>query len=497
MFSIISALESLFSEIQSFFESATELNCVCVSSVLPTEDELLGFMSSIPIGGKFQMIICDQAEDTCKISGTSVWLEDYSSYKSDRDDQDIFTIKITLEKEYCEESGIFVYSTAHFVDYLKSRTLSEVLHVFSFLFRRNPDFLRFTILDDNLSLYTEHISFCRENDIMPIESIERTILLKRCEEASTFHDFHTLHLIPQDFHIIASSGDNKTIAEIFQCLETILGYAYVSASSYINDDQLVFYFDPGKANRLDINNCRYSRCITEIFLWAFSNDNALERISIARNVLRLYCRNTDSLLEIDSSVFDSIKSNFNIYQRDTTEKYIELKEKISDYILGLTEQMQELLHGLIDGLRNNFIAIATFAITVLLTDSLPGEELLSDGLPQNLIFVSELFIIITIIYWVATLLTTIVKWRLVKQSYDNIKENYNEILCEKDLTIAFRQDKVIKNARNSIIRYSILISLLWLSFIIAMTTILHSFSSKSLWAVFQEELQFFRKILFP
>ena len=124
MFSIISALESLFSEIQSFFESATELNCVCVSSVLPTEDELLGFMSSIPIGGKFQMIICDQAEDTCKISGTSVWLEDYSSYKSDRDDQDIFTIKITLEKEYCEESGIFVYSTAHFVDYLKSRTLS-------------------------------------------------------------------------------------------------------------------------------------------------------------------------------------------------------------------------------------------------------------------------------------------------------------------------------------------------------------------------------------
>ena len=122
---------------------------------------------------------------------------------------------------------------------------------------------------------------------MPIESIERTILLKRCEEASTFHDFHTLHLIPQDFHIIASSGDNKTIAEIFQCLETILGYAYVSASSYINDDQLVFYFDPGKANRLDINNCRYSKCITEIFLWAFSNDNALERISIARNVLRL------------------------------------------------------------------------------------------------------------------------------------------------------------------------------------------------------------------
>lgn len=495
MFSIISALESLFSEMLSFFESATELNCVYSSDALPSEDELLGFLSSIPICGEFQMIISDQAEDICKITGTSVWLEDYSSYKSDRDDQDTFTIRITLEKEYSEESGIYIYSTAHFVNYLKSLTVSEILHVFSFLFHNNPDFLKFTVLDDSVSLYTEHISFCRENETWPIKSIERNVLLKRCEEASTFHDFHTLYLIPQDFHILASSGDNKAIIDVFQSLETILGYAYVSASSYIKDDQLVFYFDPGKANHLNISNCSYSICITEIFLWAFNNENALERISIARNVLRLYCRNTDSLLDIDSSVFDSIKSNFNIYQRDTTEKYIELKEKIGDYILGLTEQMQELLHGLVDGLRNNFIAIATFVITVLLTDSLPGEDLLSDGLPQNLIFVSEIFVVITIIYWLATLLTTIVKWGLVKQSYNNIKENYKEILCEKDLAIAFRNDKVINEARTSIVWYSILISILWLSFILAMTIVLNSFSSIGLLAVFQERVQFLKEIL--
>ena len=144
--------------------------------------------------------------------------------------------------------------------------------------------------------------------------------------------------------------------------------------------------------------------------------------------------------------------------------------------MSLTAQMHELFHGLIDGIRNNFIAIVTFVITVLLTNSLTGEELLENSLSNNMLFVAYIFIAATIVYWLATLVAAFAKWRLIKQSYDDLKQNYKDVLDEKDLNAAFSEDKSIMSAKKKVIIFSVGISLIWIAFIVAMFIILNKFS---------------------
>lgn len=480
MFSITNQLVRLFGLIQNYYESTAEVHCALNSDTLPNENELLAFVSSIPITDKVSITIKDRADDKCKISNTALWLDAYRVYKDERIDENCFSILVTLEKTYDPNYGLYVYSSQYFIAFLKEQKIRDLLNIFTGLFHQNYSCIRFTVLENNLSLYSDHIAFCDAHTTWPIGCTNRTELCKRCEDASSFLDHHTVRLIPQDFRIVASDNQCEELSALFHRIESILAYAYVSTSAYILDGRMVFYIEPGYACELMLDTFTPNGCIVDIYHWAYSNENAMERASIARNVLKMYCKSTDQVLNVDPSIFLSIKSNYNIYQKDTTKKYIELKGKISDFIMSLTAQMHELFHGLVDGIRNNFIAIVTFVITVLLTNSLTGEELLENGLSDNMLFVSYIFVAVTVVYWLATLVAAIAKWRLIKQSYDDLKNNYKDVLDDKDLSAAFSEDAALKSAKKKVIRFSIYISIIWIIFIIVMVVILFKFSFKTI-----------------
>lgn len=476
MFIITEQLVRLFGVIQNYYESTAEVHCTLNSDTLPDENELLSFVSSIPATDKVSITVKDRADDKCKISNSALWMDEYRNYREERTDEHYFSVSVTLDKTYDPNQGIYVYSSRHFVTFLSEQTTHDLLTIFTGLFRQNSACVRFSILENNLSLYTEHIAFCNADTIWPIGYTNRTELCKRCDDASAFLDYHTVSLIPQDFHIVAWDNQCNDLRALFQRIEAILSYAYVSSSAYMLDDRMVFYIEPGHACELQLDTFTPNGSIVDIYHWAFSNENALERSSIVRNILKIYCKSIEQILNVDRSILLSIKSNYNIYQKDTTEKYIELKGKISDFIMSLTAQMHELFHGLIDGIRNNFIAIVTFVITVLLTNSLTGEELLENSLSNNMLFVAYIFIAATIVYWLATLVAAFAKWRLIKQSYDDLKQNYKDVLDEKDLNAAFSEDKSIMSAKKKVIIFSVGISLIWIAFIVAMFIILNKFS---------------------
>ena len=72
-----------------------------------------------------------------------------------------------------------------------------------------------------------------------------------------------------------------------------------------------------------------------------------------------------------------------------------------------------------------------------------------------------------------------VKWGLIQQSYDQLKDNYRKVLDETDLEEALNEKKVITASRKKVYTYMAWVSILWFVFILLMVLILLRFSNVS------------------
>lgn len=139
-----------------------------------------------------------------------------------------------------------------------------------------------------------------------------------------------------------------------------------------------------------------------------------------------------------------------IYQKDTVQKYLELKDQISECISNTTLQFQDAIDGLIEGIRNNLIAIITFIVSLVLTDSINLENLVEEQLPRNLQLVIGIFLIASAVYLFITRKTVNTKWELIFDRYNRLKQNYKDILDAKDLEDAFGHDEMIHTYENKL-----------------------------------------------
>ena len=162
-------------------------------------------------------------------------------------------------------------------------------------------------------------------------------------------------------------------------------------------------------------------------------------------------------------MLSAIKSNYTIFQRKTTQQYIDMKKDISDFIVGTSQQMQEVTSSLIDGLKNNFIAVMMFFITTILTDSLDWEMLLKSGeISDDLCNIVILILIASTLYLIVSVFMAIYKWSFYKGNYLRLKGNYSDLLSEEDINKAFDGDNSYKAVRNRTLVISIIICAAWI-----------------------------------
>ncbi|MDD7256381.1 hypothetical protein [Bullifex porci] len=325
------------------------------------------------------------------------------------------------------------------------------------------------MLDEQISTYTKTIAFTSKENTWPLEVFDRNKALSKCEEASLFLNRNEIKLLPDDFSITFQATGDDVVKQLLRKLDTIMSYVYVANNSYVAEDKIVVQFDPaGKGFDKKLNDVEVSSAISRIYQYVYGSDTAIERAGIARNIISLNCKSDDQIWNIDDEVISSIKSNFTLYQKSAVEKYIETKNKISDYIIETSKQIQEMTHELAEGLRNNFIAVIMFLITVILTDSMDWDDLLSGGIPRDIVYMSYLFAAASLVYWLITILGTYRKWTYCADGYNRLKDNYKDLLEEKDLNKAFGNDEVKNKAKKQIIRDAIIVSVIWIAFLVAM-----------------------------
>lgn len=470
MFDFLSNSKQLLGTLESYYEAAAEVNAQFSSTVgvLPDESSLVSYLNSFNKRDAIKVTMRACVDFSYQSQDRTGWQDAYRKFISDSEAEDEVKISIHIDKKYDENHALSIYCFNEFMKYYSHLSVVELLRFFVSAFSKHP-YLRFEVLDKVIGIYTHSIGFCQENECWPKSAIVRQEYLRKCESASLFLNRIDLPLMPYDFELLGDVKDkDQTLVSLFKKLETIFSYLYLANSSYMVEGKIVLQFSPVQSGfDYEINAILDNRHICQLFKWAFDDDNAVERAGIIRNVICLNCKKAEQILTINEDTCSSVKSNYVLYQKRTTEQYIEMKNQISLFIIDASKQLQEMIYGLIDGLKNNFIAVIMFLITIILTDSVDWDDFLTTGsLNQDLIFVTKIFITASVAYLIVTFVAMIVKWCFFKAGYNQLKSNYKEIFDEKDMKNTFEQDKVIKDAKRKIIIAAIAIGVVWIGFLI-------------------------------
>ncbi len=470
VFDFLSSSKQVIGTLKSYYEAAAEVNAefTAIIDALPDENGFDAYLENFKERDDIEITMRACTDFTYRSQDKLVWQDAYNKFLSDGDAEDEVEISIHIDKKYDENNALSIYCFDEFMKYYIGLPVDELLRFFVSAFS-NHSYLRFEVLDKVVGLYTHSIGFCQEDECWPQLDITRQEYLKKCENASLFLNRIELPLTPYDFELLGDieDKDQKTVL-LLNKLETMFSYLYLANSSYIVNGKMVLQFSPEQGGfDYEINTIVDNRHICQLFKWAFEGDNTVERAGITRNVICLNCKKADQISAIGEDIWSSIKSNYVLYQRKTTEQYIEMKNQISTFIIDSSKQLQEMIHDLIDGLKNNFIAVIMFLITIILTDSVDWDDFLKTGsLSQDLMFVTKIFITASVAYLLVTFVAMIVKWWFFRMSYNQLKSNYKEILDKRDMENTFEQDKVIKEAKTKIITAAVVIGIVWIGFLI-------------------------------
>lgn len=460
--------KSMFGSCESYHESFEVVSAQYRTAIsdLPSFDKLVSFFTEVSAYGVIE-ITFEAIEELSFIGDTFCGDDYYRFIKESNEPED--EVKITLIIRKNEREFIPVYCFDEFEKIFINKSAREAIILFSDLFKKRSC-IKFLVLDRAMNLSTNTIVFSSSNSNSSMLLFNREQKLKDCENASLFLNRTEIRLIPQDFEIIeCNNAEDCALALLFKRLEMIFNFIYLANSSYLTDDKLVLQFDPsGNALDFKLEEVQYNSVLGAIYKWVFGSDTIVEHAGIARNIISINCKNKEQLCDIKEDILNSIKSNYQIYQKSSVEKYIEVKKNIANNIIDTSRQIQEMTEEFTSGFQNNFIAVVMFFITAILTDGIGFDDLFREGIPANLIQMCHLFSLASIFYYSISLFGVCKKWRCCLTNYLRLKNNYKEILDPKDLDRLFSNDSMIKETRNQLIKEIAFVSVVWIFFIILM-----------------------------
>lgn len=461
MFALKDSFNEYFDSVITYQETAKIVTAsyMTTKSKMPNIKQLECLLGSVPENDEIVLRLVGISDSNCMIE-RAVWEDSYQAFLNEQENEDDeINIELSISKKGVPCN---IYSFDDYWKMINKKNLSQVLGYFSGLY--SDGILAFQVLNREILVRTREMIFSSETPATVEWNREEYV--RKYQEASVFLNRNEIPFIPEDFHVI-EQRNGEPVVSLLRKLECAMYLLYIANTSYIAENKLVIQLKVDSSMDIGLQGFEGKEKICELGHWIFSGDNnAVERAGIARNILADKCKTAHELLNIGQDTINAIKSNFVIYQKDTTEQYIETKNRIADNIVELTRQQEEMVQSIVDGLRNNLIAIVTFLITVILAGVDVDKMLQGDSLPYNVRFVTIILIVGSVVYLVASIAGTNFKLKSLERGYNQLKTHYESLLVPDDVNTAFGStyEETVKRVR----KYRNRIAAIWAFFIVAM-----------------------------
>lgn len=443
-------------------------------SNIPQFADLADALEAFPSRDRVQLTISNENDDIFLFVSNELQHEvDYNNFIKSCEFSEFLSVKISITKTIDREK-FSVYNYSNFTEEACKLSCEKLMQAFALLFDGNNR-LFFEVFDQEVLFKTKTMIFSSMPQSVVYEEFNRRKHLSRCAETTYFLEQRTYPLLPEDFQIEVDFEGNE-FSDVFLKISSILSLIYLSSSASLDRGKLKVNIAGHRNVEIEIAIQNYipNKEIYSIYSWIYTDGNSVDKALLARNILSLHCRYTN-LLEIDGKTFASIQSNYNLYLKENVSQYIELTNKLSEFIVELIDQTGNYAFSMLDKFKSNLIAIFGFLFTVVLTSIVSNSEL-TNIFTKDITFIFDVILLGSLVYMGICALETKHNINEVYESYLLLKQNYSKVLTEEDISIAFDDDNLINNAMNKIKRTSCVLVLLWVIIILLGIVLIESIS---------------------
>lgn len=283
------------------------------------------------------------------------------------------SVKLELIIRKGNASTVSLYSAVAFGRYLATESLVTTLSAFNKRFNERLDFECFCPLNEGGS---ETIRFWSPGR-RPADPIDT----HRLRTLTTFRDNSFCagflnDLIASDFYLLHST-DDAVINAFMNKASALLCSIYIANNSQVASPGTLSYqligYKAIEGTVLFDDLTPALAGLYKIYDWAYGAGGSSDRIGLARNVLSLHTERLQDVKD-DSPLWSAILSNYQIYLKRNVDSYLEIKNKISEFLIESTGKTYSLVDDLIDSLKNSVLVLLTFLLTVVVISAFKDTD---------------------------------------------------------------------------------------------------------------------------
>ena len=365
-----------------------------------------------------------------------------------------------------------IYNLQEFTNYLKSLSFSVFLEVVEKYLETEKLILE--IQENNLeeiAFETKTIKLISQNANRNVETIESKFREEKVYNVTTFCHWDTekkLFLLPDDLYPVVTDNADEEIIKVFQKTCILYTLMFIFDYSSLKESKFLYKLNGYKTFGEEITISKIADISVDadsvdlfykIYQWIYVGGNINDKISIARNIISL--NYNPKTLQLSKTSFDSILSNYKIYERQNVKQYIEVRNKLSEILIGLQEKIDKIVDGFIGDFKKNLITIISFFISVIAIRVVSKGDFVG-GFTNEIIILSYSFLLISfgILFYS--------RWEFSKRialfdkHYGQLKERYKELLSEDEINKIFDQSNPKKiNSKSFVEEQKKLYTILW------------------------------------
>lgn len=360
------------------------------------------------------------------VSSFLVELEDYLELQN-------YDVVLDIQKRTVEKITS-IYFLKKFFSYVNSEELMAIFGNWSDIFSENQIF---EIYHEASSFYTKTISFY---SITTGEAMPAWTVVPRDEKLNLLSDNSTTvnifgKFIPDDFSLLVESSLPE-VNDFFSKCSSVLCLAFMSNFSRLDGNLFSYKINGYKSiicNDVESSQLKaHSKILNKIYEWAYSGGGNSDKVGLIRNVFSIHV-DASGGIKFDSDLWDAIQSNYQIYLKRNIQSYLEIKNKLGEFIVESTGKTYALADQILDSFKNNVLIILTFILTVVVINGLKDSG-------EVTVFSNAYLGIVVILSLVSCVWLLFTRFEVVKR-FDSasvailkvLKINYGQILMENEI----------------------------------------------------------------
>ena len=415
-----------------------ELECSFDKEHAIEYSEWINTIRDISDRDKIKIYLVSEGEDTLHLDENME--DEYIQFLDSLDDDEIVDVNLTIDKKIVN-GYLSIYCFEKFAEDINSLPIDKALNVFSGFMKEAGNVMVFELFDCRDIFYTKTMFFLTAGSRTLSSTFDRTKRLSECRENAYFYNQDNYELLPDDFKIEVGYEGNP-LGELFLKLETILASCLLASNSFIQDGNLKLQIMGQRSVEYNdaLENIQGNNNLYKIYDWMYSGGNIIDKAIIARNIICLHCK-YEVLLNIGSEVMSSIQTNYNLYLKDNVTQYLELKNKVAEFISDIVSRTGEYATEMLDKFKANLLAIFGFLFSVILAN-IVSDQPLDNIFTRDITIISEIVLGASFVYLFISYLQSKCELQKVYDSYDKLKDSYREVLTEEDIRECFQNDTI-------------------------------------------------------